>query len=137
MIYPIVKVVHIIALFSWIGGLLTLASFIKFILNQPKENQLVLTNYARKIYLYSNLPGLILTLITGLYMMMPFMKNGWMHTKLLFVVFMFVLDHVLMRKLKKMSKNDHNFKAESFKFFHIIISIVLIVIVYLVVVKPF
>jgi putative membrane protein len=138
MDYLIYKYLHIIGLVFWLGGLFSLSSLVKFISNQDDENRIKLSNYARVIYRISNLLGMLLTIGSGVLLIgvaQGAMKSGWFHTKLTIIVVLLVFDHLLMRKIKTLSKEKSD--VGILKHLHIIVSVIFFSALYLVIFKPF
>jgi putative membrane protein len=140
MEYALLKSLHIYAFIAWMGALFSLSSKIKFILNQKREFQLELIKYGLKVYKISNIAAMLITVLSGTYMLilMPeFFKQGWMHSKLTFVFLFIAIDHYLLQRLKKIEKNDNIQLSIIDKSIHGISGLFLLLIIVLVILKPF
>ncbi|MCH9770309.1 MAG: CopD family protein, partial [Gammaproteobacteria bacterium] len=93
-----------------------------------------------KLYYYIMTPAGILATIFGLWILVfnfqGYMQQGWMHAKLFFVVLLWVY-HLSCGKLRKIFANDANRLTHKFyRWYNEVPTLLLILIVILVVVKP-
>lgn len=99
--------VHIVAIVMWVGGLM-LATRIFTLLIKGGATPALLAPAASRMTVGFIIPGLLLTVASGVYQIMLkgaafYMKQGWFHTKLtlvLVLVVMTVLFIVQSNKLK-------------------------------------
>jgi protoporphyrinogen IX oxidase len=140
--YLLLKSLHLIAVISWMVGLLYLPRiFVYHVENTKKENiSLVFKTMERKLYFYIMMPAMILTWIFGLILIsnlgFEVLSTLWVKLKLLLVVSL-TLYHFYLARLLVDFKLDQNTKSS--KFFRIINevpTILLILIVFIVVFKP-
>jgi len=140
--YLLLKSLHLIAVISWMAGLLYLPRiFVYHVENLNDENvSSIFKTMERKLYFYIMIPAMILTWIFGLILISNlgfetfFML--WIKLKLLLVILL-TLYHFYLAKLLGDFKLDQNTKSS--KFFRIInevSTILLILIVFIVVFKP-
>ena len=140
--YLLFKSLHLIAVISWMAGLLYLPRI--FVYHAEKSNNEDKNNtfkiMERRLFIYIMNPSMVLSWIFALIM---FHKNssllsaGWMHMKLLLVIFLTIYHFYLGACLKRF-KNDNNNKSS--KFFRIaneIPTVLLILSVFLAILKPF
>lgn len=139
-IYNIIKSLHIIAIVCWFAGLFYLPRLFVYHTKADKHSSVMLKTMERKLYKFIMLPSMILTWTCGLYLihLMPeWMANGWLHAKLTLVFILTGYHHICGVHVKKFAV-DKNIKSEKyFRIFNEIPSIFLIIIVFLVTVKPF
>ena len=140
-LYLLFKSLHLIAVISWMAGLLYLPRI--FVYHSENKNEIITSVFKtmeRKLYFFIMYPAMVLSWIFALIM---FHKNssllsaGWMHMKLLLVIFLTIYHFYLGSCLKRF-KNDNNNKSS--KFFRIaneIPTVLLILIVFLAILKPF
>ena len=140
--YLLLKSLHLIAVISWMVGLLYLPRiFVYHVENTKEENtSLVFKTMERKLYFYIMMPAMILTWIFGLILIsnlgFEVLSTLWFKLKLLLVVSL-TLYHFYLARLLVDFKLDQNTKSS--KFFRIINevpTILLILIVFIVVFKP-
>ncbi|MDB0046818.1 protoporphyrinogen oxidase HemJ [Candidatus Pelagibacter sp.] len=140
--YLLYKSLHLIAVISWMAGLLYLPRiFVYHVENlKDKKTSLVFKTMERKLYFYIMTPAMILTWLFGLILIsslgLEVLSATWIKLKLLLVILL-TLYHFYLSKLLGDLKVDRNTKSS--KFFRIINeapTILLILIVFIVVFKP-
>ena len=140
--YLLLKSLHLIAVISWMAGLLYLPRiFVYHVENlKDKKTSLIFKTMERKLYFYIMTPAMILTWIFGLILIsnlgFEIFSTLWIKLKLLLIVLL-TLYHFYLAKLLNDLKLDKNTKSS--KFFRIINevpTILLILIVFIVVFKP-
>ena len=140
--YLLLKSLHLIAVISWMAGLLYLPRiFVYHVENlKDKNTSLIFKTMERKLYFYIMMPAMILTWIFGLILIsnlgFEILSTLWVKLKLLLVVLL-TLYHFYLEQLLKNFRFDQNTKSS--KFFRIINevpTILLILIVFIVVFKP-
>ena len=140
--YLLFKSLHLIAVISWMAGLLYLPRiFVYHVENlKDKNTSLVFKTMERKLYFYIMTPAMILTWLFGLILIsslgLEVLSDTWIKLKLLLVILL-TLYHFYLSKLLGDLKVDRNTKSS--KFFRIINeapTILLILIVFIVVFKP-
>ena len=140
--YLLFKSLHLIAVISWMAGLLYLPRiFVYHVENlKDKNTSLIFKTMERKLYFYIMLPAMILTWLFGLILISSLgfevLSTTWMKFKLV-LVFILTLYHFYLFKLLSNFELDQNTKSS--KFFRIINevpTILLILIVFTVVFKP-
>ena len=140
--YLLFKSLHLIAVISWMAGLLYLPRiFVYHVENlKDKNTSLIFKTMEKKLYLYIMTPAMILTWIFGLVLIsllgFEILSAVWIKLKLLLVTLL-TFYHLYLSKLLSDFKMDQNTKSS--KFFRIINevpTILLIFIVFIVVFKP-
>ena len=140
--YLLLKSLHLIAVISWMAGLLYLPRiFVYHVENLKNQNtSSVFKTMERKLYFYIMMPAMVLTWIFGLILInilgFEVLSTFWIKLKLLLVVLLTAYHFYLARLLDDF-KSDQNIKSS--KFFRIINevpTILLILIVFIVVFKP-
>lgn len=139
--YLWIKSIHVIAIISWMAGMLYLPRLFVYhsdaALGSDKSETFKIME--RRLLRYIINPAMIATWITGLwmaYMIFDF-KGGWLHAKILLVVLLSGV-HGYMSKSVRMFNQDKNTKsAKHWRIVNEIPTILMIFIVILVVVKPF
>ncbi|MDY7576236.1 CopD family protein [Actimicrobium sp. CCI2.3] len=137
-----IKTLHIVFITSWFAGLFYLP---RIFVNLADVKDVATTErllmMARKLYRFTTIlmiPALILGLVLWLYYRIGMGPgNGWMHAKLLLVVLTIGYHHACGSLLKKfengLNKRSHVF----YRWFNEVPVVLLLVIVALVIIKPF
>jgi len=140
--YLLFKSLHLIAVISWMVGLLYLPRiFVYHVENLRDENtSLIFKTMERKLYFYIMTPAMILTWVFGLILIsnlgIEILSTLWIKLKLLLIIIL-TSYHFYLSKLLGDFNLDQNTKSS--KFFRIINevpTILLILIVFIVVFKP-
>ena len=140
--YLLFKSLHLIAVISWMAGLLYLPRiFVYHVENlKDKNTSSIFKTMERKLYFYIMIPAMILTWLFGLILISSLgfevLSTTWIKLKLLLVTLL-TLYHFYLSKLLNDFNLDQNTKSS--KFFRIINevpTILLILIVFIVVFKP-
>ncbi len=116
--YFIIKALHLIAVISWMAGLLYLPRLFVYHADAEKGSELSETFkiMERKLYRFIMNPAMIATWIFGLLMLTAnpvLLAQGWMHFKLTLVILMTGFHHVLGAWRKKFLA-DANTRSHKF-----------------------
>lgn len=137
----VVLMFHVLGMVLWMGGLMNLTRMVSFHVGEEPEVQKRLYYIENRIFKFVTLPGFGITLVSGLYMlsnnMSYYMKQPWMHGKLLFVGIMLAVTAVLQGKLNELANNHEKQSPKAFKIAHGVTGLMLILIVAFVIIKPF
>jgi len=140
--YLLFKSLHLIAVISWMVGLLYLPRiFVYHVENLNNQNVcLIFKTMERKLFFYIMTPAMILTWLFGLILIhvlgFDIFFTLWIKLKLIFVILL-TLYHFYLGRCLDNFKLDQNIKTS--KFFRIINevpTILLILIVFIVIFKP-
>lgn len=136
------KAFHLIAVISWMAGMLYLPRLFVYHVNAKKGSDLseTLKVMERRLLRFIMNPAMIITWALGLLLIWSngaLMEQGWMHAKLTLVILMSVL-HMVFSKWRKNFAADQNTKtAKFYKIWNEAPTLLMIIIVILVVVQPF
>ncbi|MEA1916914.1 MAG: protoporphyrinogen oxidase HemJ [Campylobacterota bacterium] len=134
---------HIISMVSWFAVLFYLPRlFVYHQENSANEGFLeVVKVMEMKIYKYIGIPAFWATTISGAYLIYlnpsVFSQGGWMHAKLTFVLLLAIYFFSLGKFREKLLGNTCNKSGKFFRFYNEIPTILLMLIVAMVIVKPF
>ena len=140
--YLLFKSLHLIAVISWMAGLLYLPRIFVYHVENLKDKNTSSTfkTMERKLYFYIMTPAMFLTWVFGLILISSLgfevLSAAWIKLKLLLVISL-TLYHFYLSKLLSDFNLDQNTKSS--KFFRIINevpTILLILIVFIVIFKP-
>jgi len=140
--YLLLKSLHLIAVISWMAGLLYLPRIFVYHVENLKDKNIsaVFKTMERKLYFYIMVPAMTLAWAFGLILIynlgFDVLATLWIKLKLLLVILL-TLYHFYLAKLLNDFKLDQNTKSS--KFFRIINevpTILLIFIVFVVIFKP-
>ena len=140
--YLLFKSLHLIAVISWMAGLLYLPRI--FVYHSQNSTQLIISEVfkvmEKKLFYYIMTPAMILSWIFGLILIheIGFDKLGqkWMILKLIFVVLL-TLYHLYLGKILGQFKLDSNKHSHKFyRYINEIPTLLLILIIFVVIFKP-
>ena len=141
MIYLYVKVIHIISVISWMVGLLYLPRlYVYHAESQPDsimyEIFLIMEKRLMKIIM---LPSMLIALTSGLfmvYMNIGIIYEHYFQLKLLFLLFLFGFHGYLSKERKNFQQGKNMKTAGFYRKINEIPTVLMIIIIFLVVVKP-
>ena len=140
--YLLFKSLHLIAVISWMAGLLYLPRI--FVYHSQNNTQSIISEVfkvmEKKLFYYIMTPAMILSWIFGLILIheIGFDKLGqkWMILKLIFVVLL-TLYHLYLGKILGQFKLDSNKHSHKFyRYINEIPTLLLILIIFVVIFKP-
>jgi TIGR00701 family protein len=141
-IYLTLKALHLIAIISWMAGLLYLPRiFVYHVENKGSlETCEIFKVMERKLYNYIMMPAMILSWIFGLLLIGSIgfdqMTNKWLQIKLFLVIVLTAYHFFLGVCLKKFSLDLNTYSSRFYRIFNEVPTILLILIVFIVVFKP-
>ena len=142
--YLWIKAFHLIAVMSWMAGLLYLPRLFVYHVDAPMGSEQAQTfkTMEYRLLKYIMNPAMIVTWVLGLTMLAingaAIMESGgWIHLKLLLVLFM-TATHMAFGVWRKQFANDANqHPAKFYRLWNEAPTVLMIVIVILAIVKPF
>ena len=140
--YLIFKSLHLIAVISWMAGLLYLPRiFVYHSENMNREEVCtVFKTMERKLYNYIMTPAMILSWLFGLILIsqIGFQTIGtkWLQIKLILVTLLSVYHFYLGSFLLKFSKDNNTKSSKFFRWLNELPTLLLIIIVFVVIFKP-
>ncbi len=140
-LYPWLKSLHVIAVIAWMAGMLYLPRlFVYHCEAKPgsKQSETFKVMERRLLRAIMN-PAMIVTWVVGLWLMWSagFLSSGWMHAKLLLVVAMSAMHGMLSRWVRDFAADRNLHSQKFYRFINEVPTLLMIVIVILVIVKPF
>lgn len=140
--YLWIKAFHIIAVISWMAGLLYLPRLFVYHFDAPVGGDLseTLKVMERKLLKIIMNPAMIASWFFGILMLLAntaLLQEGWMHGKLLLVLVMTGLHHVYIRWRKRFEKDERTHSSKFYRLWNEAPAVVMILIVVLAVAEPF
>ena len=139
--YLWIKSLHIIADMAWMAGMLYLPRL--FVYHAQAEigsaQSETFKGMERKLMRYIMIPAMIVAWLTGLTLAWQagFLKEAWLHAKLLMVFGMSALHEFFALLIKRFAQDQNRHGPRFFRILNEAPTVLLIFIVILVVVKPF
>jgi putative membrane protein len=136
-----IKVLHVLAIISWMAGLLYLPRLFVYHASVEKGSATseLFKVMERRLLRYIMTPAMLVAWATGLYLAVisGYFSQGWFHLKLVMVLAMSA-SHGVMARHVRLFAGDMNDKSQKyFRVFNEIPTILMIVIVIAVIVRPF
>jgi len=140
--YLLFKSLHLIAVISWMAGLLYLPRiFVYHVENLNNQNSSsIFKTMERKLFFYIMMPAMILSWIFGLILILIIGTDVfftlWVKLKLLFVILLTIYHFYLSKLLKDFNLNRNTKSSKFFRILNEVPTILLILIVFIVIFKP-
>ena len=143
--YLLFKSVHLIAVISWMAGLLYLPRIFVYhseAIQNNKSEDLTSTFkiMERRLFIYIMNPAMILSWIFGVLLIHTIGVENfghlWLQSKLILVVILTIYHFFLFQCLRKFASNNNSFSAKFYRIINEIPTVLLIGIVLIVVFKP-
>jgi len=140
--YLLFKSLHLIAVISWMAGLLYLPRiFVYHVENLNDQNSSsIFKTMERKLFFYIMMPAMILSWIFGFILILTIgidiFFTLWAKLKLLFVILLTIYHFYLSKLLKDFSLNRNTKSSKFFRILNEVPTILLILIVFIVIFKP-
>lgn len=139
--YLWIKAIHVVAVIAWMAGMLYLPRlFVYHAATQPgSESSETFKVMERRLLRFIINPAMIVTWIAGLWMAWEIFgfKGGWLHAKLLLVVLLSGLHGYLSKAVRLFAEDRNTKSAKHWRIVNEIPTVLMILIVVLVIVKPF
>lgn len=143
--YLLLKALHIISMTAWMAGMFYLPRLFAYHVEEPvgsPTSEKFKLMERRLLRIIIN-PAMISTWIFGIWLVVitqalaPGSGNGWLHAKLTLLVVMQLLHAYFARTRRQLARDERPRSARHYKIVNEAVTLVFIVIVLLVVVKPF
>jgi len=140
--YLLFKSLHLIAVISWMAGLLYLPRiFVYHVENLNDQNSSsIFKTMERKLFFYIMMPAMILSWIFGFILILTIgidiFFTLWVKLKLLFVILLTIYHFYLSKLLKDFNLNRNTKSSKFFRILNEVPTILLILIVFIVIFKP-
>ena len=143
--YLLFKSIHLIAVISWMAGLLYLPRIFVYhseavTNNQSEDLMSTFKIMERRLFVYIMNPAMIVSWIFGVLLIhtigMDNFGSIWLQLKLAFVIILTVYHFFLFQCLRKFAENRNTYSSKFYRIINEIPTVLLIVIILVVVFKP-
>ena len=139
--YLLFKSLHLIAVISWIAGLLYLPRI--FVYHSENSNEIVVSVFKtmeRRLFYYIMMPAMFLSWLFGLILISLIgfenLGNLWLQLKFIFVILLTIYHFYLGSLLNKFSLDQNQKSSKFYRYINEIPTILLILIIFIVIFKP-
>ena len=140
--YLIIKSLHLIAVISWMAGLLYLPRiFVYHVENyEKKETTDIFEIMEKRLYNFIMRPAMLFAWIFGIVLIyingLDTLANLWMQIKLVLVIILSVYHEYLGKCLMHLKNRTNTKTAKFYRYINEVPTILLILIVFVVIIKP-
>ena len=141
-LYLIIKSLHLIAVISWMAGLLYLPRiFVYHVENfEKKQTTDIFEIMEKRLYNYIMRPAMLFSWIFGIILIylngLDVLFNLWIQNKLALVIILSVYHEYLGKCLSSLKNRTNTKTAKFFRYINEVPTILLILIVFVVIIKP-
>ena len=148
MDYLIAKCIHIIFVVSYFAGLFYMVRLFIYhteaLEKEEPERSILHKQFSfmeERLWNIITVPALILMVLSGIYMFYAmqwvYFTQGWMHVKLLFIVFLFVYHYYSWRLMKRLQAGQTTLTSVQLRMLNEVATIILFVVVFAVVLRGY
>ena len=143
--YLLFKSIHLIAVISWMAGLLYLPRIFVYHSeavrdNKPEDLMSTFKIMERRLFIYIMNPAMIVSWVFGILLIhtigMDNFDSIWLQLKLVFVIILTIYHFFLLQCLRKFGENINSFSSKFYRIINEIPTVLLIGIILVVVFKP-
>ena len=140
-IYLLFKSLHLIAVISWMAGLLYLPRIFVYHSEATHDSQKVIfKTMERKLYNYIMMPAMLLSWLFGVLLIhslgFSVFSELWMQAKTALVIILTFYHFLLGKYLGEFAMNNNTKSSKYYRIINEVPTIILIVVVFLVIFKP-
>ena len=139
--YLLFKSIHLIAVISWMAGLLYLPRI--FVYHSENSNEIITTVFKtmeRKLFYYIMTPAMVLSWLFGLLLIHEIgfnqLANFWLQLKMILVILLTAYHFYLGFLLNKFKIDQNNKSSKFYRYINEIPTLLLILIIFIVIFKP-
>ena len=143
--YLLFKSIHLIAVISWMAGLLYLPRIFvyhseAFANNKSEDLMTTFKVMEKRLFIYIMNPAMIASWIFGILLIHTIGFNNigflWLQIKLIFVTLLTIYHFFLLQCMRKFAENNNSFPSKFYRIINEIPTVLLISIILVVVFKP-
>ena len=141
-LYLILKSLHLIAVISWMAGLLYLPRiFVYHVENsKKKETTDIFEIMEKRLYIYIMRPAMLFSWIFGIALIyingFDSLTNLWMQLKLILVIILSIYNEYLGKCLNDLKNRTNTKTSKYYRYLNEVPTVLLILIVFVVIIKP-
>ena len=140
-LYLLFKSLHLIAVISWMAGLLYLPRiFVYHSETHDKSQQTVFKTMEKKLYNYIMMPAMLLSWLFGILLLhnlsFAVFAELWMQIKIIAVVILTYYHFTLGKYLNDFATDTNQKTSKFFRIYNEIPTLILIVVIFVVIFKP-
>jgi len=140
-LYLLFKSLHLIAVISWLAGLLYLPRIFVYHSEATHESQKdIFKTMERKLYNYIMMPAMLLSWLFGILLVhtitLSVFLELWMQIKIIAVIILTYYHFTLGKYLNDFAINNNQKTSKFFRIYNEIPTIILIVVIFVVIFKP-
>lgn len=142
MTYLYVKIFHIISFVSWMAMLFYLPRLFVYHA-EHKDNKgfcEVIKIQESKLYNFIGYPAIICTLLSGIWLLILepiWLQGGWLHAKISLIVILVIYHFSLYRFMIAFREDRCQKSGKFFRMYNEVPTLILIIVTFLVIIKPF
>ena len=140
-IYLLFKSLHLIAVISWMAGLLYLPRI--FVYHSENNNEIITSVFKtmeKKLFYYIMTPAMILSWLFGLLLVSQVgfdqLNSLWLQLKLILVVLITIYHFYLGLLLNKFERDQNKKSSKFYRYINEIPTLLLVLVVFIVIFKP-
>jgi len=141
MTYGVVKALHIISVVAWMAGMLYLPRLFVYHSQLPEDSEArgIFETMERRLLKAIMLPAMLATFAFGLWLatLLDAWKDGWLHVKLALVVLLAGMHGFLAGEARRLAGGGKPRETRFYRLMNEVPTLILILVVFLVVLKPF
>ena len=139
MVFNILKTIHIFSVIAWMAGLLYLPRIFVYHADEDikKETSETFKIMEKKLFNIIMMPAFIVSWISGLSMVHYIGLDTWLFMKIFFVLLLTIYHFICRKWLLDFANDNNKIKSKFFRITNEIPAFILILIIILVVFKPF
>ena len=141
--YLLFKSLHLIAVIAWMAGLLYLPRIFVYHAQNSQDTNVsnIFKTMEKRLYYYIMMPAMILSWVLGLIIIsilgLDVINELWMQIKLILVSVLTIYHFYLGNCVSSFANNQNNNSSKFYRIVNEVPTILLIIIVFIVVFKPF
>jgi len=141
-LYLIIKSLHLIAVISWMAGLLYLPRIFVYHVENYEKNQTtdIFEIMEKRLYIYIMRPAMLFSCIFGIILIylngLDVLINLWMQIKIALVIILSGYHEYLGKCLINLKNRTNTKTAKFYRYINEVPTILLILIVFVVIIKP-
>ena len=137
--YLLFKSLHLIAVISWMAGLLYLPRIFVYH-SEAEQERTTFKTMERKLYNYIMMPAMLLSWIFGILLIhslgFTIFSELWMQIKTILILILTYYHFTLGKYLKNFASDNNQKTSKFFRIYNEIPTIILIVVIFVVIFKP-